>query len=131
MLAFATRKGYLRSLLKRLPHTWVTVNLGLAGIFAIATPLIIASIQLPLPPWIVIAWWAFAVLGALVGMLLLILYDGWSVRRGYLGWCFLAWGEGEVTSAPWRRLWWLVLLSYGAVIGGMAGSAFIQQLMSR
>jgi hypothetical protein len=131
MVAFATRKGYLRSLLRRLPHTWVTVNLGLAGIFAIATPLFIASVQLPLPPWIVIAWWAFAVLGALVGMLLLTLYDGWSVRRGYLGWCFLAWGEGEVTSAPWRRLWWLVLLSYGAVIGGMAGSILIQQMMSR
>jgi hypothetical protein len=131
MLAFATGKGYLRCLLQRLPHTWVTVNLGLAGIFAVATPLIVASIQLPLPPWIVTAWWAFAVGGALVGMLLLVLYDSWSVRRGYLGWHVLAWGEGEVTSAPWRKLWWWILLSYGAVIGGMAGSAFIQQLMSR
>jgi len=131
MLAFATRKGYLRSLLNRLPHTWVTVHLGLAGIFAVALPFITASIQLPLPPWIVIAWWAFAVLGALVGMLLLILYDGWSVRRGYLGWCFLAWGEGEVTSASLRKIWWWILLSSGAVFGGMAVSAFIHQVMSR
>jgi hypothetical protein len=72
----------------------------MAGIFALATPLVNMSLQIPLPPWTVVAWWAFAVMSALVAMLLLLLYEGWSVRRGYQGWTILAWGEGEVTSAP-------------------------------
>jgi hypothetical protein len=129
LLTFATKKGYLHTLLQRLPHTWVTANLGIAGIFALATPLMNMSIQLPLPPWTVVAWWAFTVLSALVAMLLLLLYEGWSVRLGYQGWYILAWGEGEVTSAPWRKLWWWILLSYAALIGGVAGYAFIQQVL--
>lgn len=44
----------------------------------------------------VVAWWVFTVMSALVAMLLLLLYDSWSVRRGYRGWYILAWGEGEV-----------------------------------
>jgi hypothetical protein len=131
LLTFGTGKGYLRTLIQRLPHTWVTANLGIAAIFALATPLVILSIQLPLPAWIAIAWWAFSVMSALVAMLLLLLYDGWIVHNGYQGWYILAWGEGEVTSAPWRKLWWWILLSYAALIGGIAGYMFIQQVLSR
>jgi len=83
-----------------------------------------------LPPWIVVAWWAFTVVSALVAMLLLFLYDGWIVHNGYQGWYTLAWGEGEVTSAPWRKLWWWILLSYAALIGGIAGYMFIQKVLS-
>jgi hypothetical protein len=131
LLTFATRKGYLRTLLRRLPHTWVAANLGMAAIFALATPLANMSVQMPLPPWTVAAWWAFAVLGALLAMLLLLLYEGWSVRRGYQCWTTLAWGEGEVTSAPWRKLWWWLLLSFAALLGGVVGYVFIQQVMLR
>jgi len=131
LLTFGTGKGYLRTLIQRLPHTWVTANLGIAAIFALATPLVILSIQLPLPAWIAIAWWAFSVMSALVAMLLLLLYDGWIVHNGYQGWYILAWGEGEVTSAPWRKLWWWILLSYAALTGGIAGFVFIQQVLSR
>ena len=131
LLTFATKKGYLHTLIQRLPHTWVTANLGMAGIFAFATPLLNMSLQLPLQPWTVVAWWAFAVMSSLVAMLLLFLYEGWSVRRGYQAWTILAWREGQVTSAPWRKLWWWILLSYAALIGGVAGYVFIQQVMQR
>jgi hypothetical protein len=131
LLTFATKKGYLHTLLQRLPHTWVTANLGIAGIFALATPLANMSLQLPLLPWTVVAWWSFAVMSALVAMLLLLPYEGWSMRRGYLAWTILAWGEGQYTSAPWRKLWWWILLSYAALIGGVAGYLFIQQVMLR
>jgi len=63
-------------------------------------------------------------------MLLLLLYEGWSLRRGYRAWAPLAWGEGEGTSAPWRKLWWWILLSYVALIGGGVTYAFVQQLLS-
>jgi len=130
LLAMATKKGILHTLLQRLPHTWVAANLGLAGIFPLAVPLMNMSIQLPLPAWTVVFWWAFTVLSALAAMLLLLLYEGWSVRRGYQGWTSLARGDGQVTSAPWRKLWWWILLSYAALIGGVAGYVFIQQGLS-
>jgi hypothetical protein len=131
LLTLATKKGYLRALLQRLPHTWVTANLGIACVFALATPLLNMSLQLPLPPWTVVAWWAFAVMSALVAMLLLFLYEGWSVRRGYQGWYILACGEGEVTSVSWWKLWWWILLSYAVLICGLVGYLFIQQVIMR
>jgi hypothetical protein len=70
-------------------------------------------------------------MSSLVAMLLLFLYEGWIVRRGYQAWTILAWEEGQVTSAPWRKLWWWILLSYAALIGGVAGYLFIQQVMQR
>jgi len=84
-----------------------------------------------LPPWTVVAWGVIAVMRALVAMLLLLPYEGWIVRRGYQAWTILAWREGQVTSAPWRKLWWWILLSYAALIGGVAGYVFIQQVMQR
>ena len=129
LLTFATRKGYLHTLLQRLPHTWVTTNLGIAGIFAIAIPLVNMSVQIPLSFWTGAAWWAFTATAALVAMLLLVLYEGWSVRRGYRAWCILAWGEGEFVSAPWRRLWWWILLSHGALLGGLAAGVILLQSM--
>jgi len=129
LLAFATKKGHWHTLLQRLPHTWVVANLGIAVIFALTTPLVNMSLQIPLPLWIVLAWWAFAVLGALVAIPLLLLYEGWSLRRGYRAWAPLAWGKGEGISAPWRKLWWWILLSYVALIGGVVTYAFLQQLL--
>lgn len=131
LLTFATRKGYLHTLLQRLPHTWVAANLGIAAIFALAIPLMNRSVQIPLPPWIIVAWWAFTVMSALVAMLLLLLFEGWSVRRGYQGWYILAGGEGVVASASWRRLWWWIPLSCAALIAGVAGYGFIQAVMPR
>jgi hypothetical protein len=131
LLAQANHKDYLHTLIERLPHAWVTANLGMGGIFVLATPLANGSVQNPLPFWTFVAWWAFAVAGALVAMLLLLLYEVWSVRRGFRAWSVLACGEGLVTSAPWRMLWWWILLSYLAFMAGIVGYPYIQQIKQR
>jgi hypothetical protein len=129
LLALGTKRGYLHTLLRRLPHTWVTANLGIAAIFALTTPLLNMSVQIPLPPWTVVAWWGFTVTSALVALLLLLIYEGWNVKRGYQGWVILARGDGEVKSAPWRKLWWWIPLSYVALVGGIAVYVFIQGVL--
>jgi len=63
-------------------------------------------------------------------MLLLLLYESWSMRSGYQGWSILAWGEGAVMSAPWRKLWWWILLSYAALFGGVVAYVTLQQVLS-
>ena len=127
LLAFATHKGYWRTLFLRLPHVWVVANLGIAVIFPIALPLVNKSIQLPLSLWTVIFWWGLIVICALVAMLLLFLYEAWGIRQGYQAWSILAWGEGEIISAPWRKIWWWIPLSYVLSFVGLIGYAVIQQ----
>jgi len=131
LLAFATHQGYWRTLLLRLPHAWVTANLGIAGIFAFVIPLMNASLQLPLPVWIVVFWWGGIAVVSLVAMLLLFLYEAWGVRRGYRAWSILAEGEGEVISASWRKAWWWIPLSYVVAFAGLVVYVFIQQAMSK
>ncbi len=131
LVARATGKGYLRTLWQRLPHAWVAANLGMAGILAPGILLANMSVQMPLPPWIAVSWWAFAVAGALPAMLLLLLHEAWAVRRGFRAWSVLAWGEGEVASGPWRKLWWWIPLSYAVLIGGVVGNGLIQQVLGR
>ena len=53
------------------------------------------------------------------------------MRRGFRAWSILAWGEGEVTSAPWRKLWWWILLSYVVLFAGIAAGSVIQQVLLR
>jgi choloylglycine hydrolase len=126
LLAFATHKGYWRTLLLRLPHTWVTANLGIAVLFPIALPLVNRSIQIPLGIWTVVFWWGLIALCALAAMLLLLLYEAWGAHRSYQAWSILAWMEGEVTSAPWKNIWWWILLSYVILLGGLVLYIFIQ-----
>ena len=71
-----------------------------------------------------------AVIGALVAMLLLLLYEGWAVRHGFRAWSVVALGDGEVTSPAWRKLWWWVLLSFAVLLGGVLASAIIQRALS-
>jgi hypothetical protein len=62
-----------------------------------------------------------------VGGLLLYTYHAWAVRRGFAAWSALLWDTGEagdgrtaVSSPPWRRLWLWVLLSFVALVAGVA-----------
>jgi hypothetical protein len=66
---------------------------------------------------------------ALAAMLLLSLYEAWGGRRGYQAWIILARGEGEVISAPWKKVWWWILLSYIVLVGGLFGYVVIQQAL--
>jgi hypothetical protein len=112
-LALATRKSYSEILLKRMPHTWI------AAIFGLASPLVNSVAQIGLNFWMVITWWAFAVLGALAGFLLLGPFELWNVHRGYRAWSHLALGETDFASAPWRKSWWWILLSFVALFCGV------------
>jgi hypothetical protein len=115
----------------RMPHTWVAANLGIAATFALATPLVNTVAQIGLDFWMVVTWWAFAVLSALVGFLLLVPFERWNVRRGYRAWSTLALGEADFASAPWRKSWWWLLLSFTALLGGVAGYVIITLVMQR
>jgi hypothetical protein len=134
LLASATQEGYSHTLGQRLPQAWVVANLGMAGITAVALPLASLSTRIcsffPLPLWTVTALWAVVALGALVGGLLLLIFERWAVRRGFRAWSVLASAEGEVVSPPWRNLWWWILLSYVALFGGIVVNAFVGQLLS-
>jgi len=130
LLSSVTGTGFVRTLRQRLPHAWVAVNLGLAGINALASPLAVRSLKagsfLSLSPWMMGAWWSFAVLGALAGGVLLFIFEYWFARRGYRAWTVLASGEGAVVSPGWHQLWWWIGLSLVALLGGMACSVMLQ-----
>jgi hypothetical protein len=133
LLALATRRGYLRTLGQRLPAAWVGANLGMAGVFALATPLVdwlsrTCSLLEP-SPWTLASLWAAVIAGAVLGLLLVILYEGWAVRRGFRAWSVLASAEGEVSTPPWRKLWWWILLGFAAMIGGVIANNLLQQIM--
>lgn len=83
---------------------------------------------LPLPPWTAVGWWGLTVIGAVLGMLLLLLFEGWAVRRGFQAWSVLASGQGEMITPGWHRLWWWILLSYLALFAGIVGMVLLQSL---
>lgn len=133
LLTTATRQGYLYTLWRRLPHVWVTANLGMAGLFVLAFPMVNISLQtcsiIPLNPWTLSVWWGFAVLGALVAMVLLLFYESWAARRDFRAWAILAAGDGEITTPAWRVLWWWILLSLVTLFAGVAAGVMIQQIL--
>lgn len=133
LLALSARRGFLPTLGQRLPAAWVGANLGMAGTFALATPLVnwlssTCSMMEP-SPWTLVSLWAAVVAGAVLGLLLVILYEGWAVRRGYRAWSTLTSGDGEISTPGWRRLWWRILLSFFVMIGGIIANNLLQQIM--
>ena len=133
LLVLAARRGYLRTLGQRLPAAWVGANLGVAGVTALATPLVewltSTCSAMNLSIWLVVSLWAVVVAGAVLGMLLVLLYEAWAVRRGCRAWSVLTSGEGEARAPGWRRLWWWILLSLAAPIGGVVVSNLIKSMM--
>jgi len=121
LLALAAHKSYLRTLGPRLPVSWVAANLGMGGISLLVLRLLrwienTCSIM-DLSIWTVVSVWTAVILGACLALLLLLLYEGWAVRHGYLAWSVLVFGNGEVVIPPWRKLWWWVLLSFAVLMG--------------
>ena len=133
MLASLTDRGYGRFLGRRLPHILVAANMGMGGISIIAMPLVARTLRtcaiMPLSAWTVITWWAVTGLGAIVGGLLLLIYERWALRGGFRAWSVLASGEGDVRTPSWRELRWYILLSYVVFLGGMAAGAILQQAL--
>jgi choloylglycine hydrolase len=133
LLTLATHQGYLHTLWKRFPHAWVSANLGMAGMFLLAFPVVNMSLGscsiFPLNPWTLSLWWGFAVLGALLAMVLLMFYEGWAGRRDFRAWAVLATGDGEIATPGWRDLWWWILVSLIILIAGAAAGVMIQQIL--
>ena len=105
----------------------------MAGMFLLSFPLVNMSLEscpiIPLNPWTLLLWWGFAVLGALLAMVLLMLYEGWVARRDVHAWAILASGEGEIATSGWKVLWLWILLSILILIAGAAGGVMIQQVL--
>jgi len=139
-LALATKRGYLRTLLNRLPAVVVSTNLALAGLLAIGAPLVKAHLNYcGFSAAAALSWWAIYVLGASASGLLLHVYHAWAVRRDFAAWSALPWGAGEtggsetaVSSPPWRRLWLWILASFAILVVGIAlgvvGSTLVEGL---
>jgi hypothetical protein len=140
VLAVATRRGYLRTLLKRLPAVIVSTNLAMAGILAIGAPLVKAHVNhCGLSAVAALSWWAIYVLGASAGGPLLYVYHAWAIRQGFAAWSALLWGAGgaggsdtALSSPPWRRLWLWILASFVTLVAGIAlgvvGSTLVEGL---
>lgn len=123
LLALAARRGYLRTIVHRLPATWVAANLGMGGM----TVPVLRLVQwisntcsvMGQPLWIIVSVWTAVAVGALLGWALILLYEGWAVRRGFKAWSVLAYGEGEVSTSSWKLSWWWILLSFAVLLGGI------------
>jgi hypothetical protein len=70
------------------------------------------------------------VLGALIGGLLIFLYECWAVRVGFQAWSVLACKVGEVRTPSWRKLWWWILLSYAAFLGGIVVGVVLSKVLA-
>ena len=122
LLTLAARQSYLRTLGQRLPTAWVTANLGMGGIGSLALRIVKwltnNCSMMELSIWTVVSIWAAVVVGSVLGLLLNLIFEAWSVHHGYRAWSILAFGEGEVTMPSWRKLWWWILLSLAVLVGG-------------
>jgi hypothetical protein len=133
LLALAARRGYLRTLGQRLPAAWIGANLGMGGVTALALPLMnwisnTCSVM-EMSPWLIVSVWTAVAVGACLGYLLVLLYEGWAVRAGHRAWSVLASGTGEVSTSSWRKLWWWILLSFLAQIGGIIANNWLQNII--
>jgi hypothetical protein len=116
----------VRFFFRRLPHVLVSTLLGLAGIIPVAMPMSNHSIKslnmnqlMPLSPWPVMIWWAIVVLGSVIGMILIFLYEYWAVKRGLKAWIILAGSDVDSASPKWSKLWWWIPASVVILLAGL------------
>ena len=83
------------------------------------------SLLLPLSPYPVITWWAIVVLGALLGGLIIFIFERWAVKRGSRSWTILAGSDGELITQGWSKLWWWILISIAILIIGLITGAVL------
>ncbi len=122
-LAPVSNRNFGRFLLQCVPMILVTTFTGLGGIFPIAMPLVIKSLNMslliPLSPLAVLTWWAIVVLGALPGGFLIFLFQRWTIKKGFRSWSILTSGDGEIMIPKWGKLWWWILISVGILFAGL------------
>jgi hypothetical protein len=134
LLAPVTEMRFGRFLNRRLPHVIVVSNIGMGGICVPGMYLINLSLQfcpvMPFSVWTIIPFWIIGSLGAVIGGLLISIYDRWAIKRGFWAWTVLATLEDEVRTPSWRRLWWWILLSYAILFGGIVLGVVIQKAIA-
>ena len=91
LLAYATGRGYFRTVFARLPAMLVSTGFALAGILPIAVPGTLWAAQYCSVSLVILLAWAIAALGAVVGGMLLFIYHAWAVRRGITACSALLW----------------------------------------
>lgn len=135
LLASATQMGYLSLVRRKLPEAIVSANLGMAGLNAIATPLMSVSLSsraVQTSPIATVGFlWMIAAVGALAGVGLVWIYKVWIVRRGCRSWSVLIWEAADVGFLGWRRLRWWIPLSFIVQIGGIVASVALQGMLRR
>jgi hypothetical protein len=129
VMGHASKGAFFRSFFRRLPHTWVTAFFAMTSAMCISAYLVVLTIELPVQIWHVFTWWAFTVLSAIPGMLLLMPYELWALHRGNQAWSIFASGEGEASTLSWKQLWWWILLSMFVLISGMVGYVYLQRFL--
>jgi hypothetical protein len=131
LLAPVTQKSYGHFIIKRMAHLLTVTNLGIAGIFVVALPLINKATTIctifPISFLSVLILWVIVVLGSLVSVILLFLYNYWAYRKGFQAWSVLVWSEKEVTTPSWRDLCWWIILSYITIFLCTAAGALLNQ----
>jgi len=122
-LASASKRNYFRYTIMRLPQVLVITFLGLGGIIPVALPLannnLSMSLLLPLSPLAVTSWWTFVVYGSVPGGLLILIYELWAVKRGYLSWSSIEEGNEKVNSPAWKKIWWWLPVSFAVILSGI------------
>jgi len=125
-----SKKNFIRFLIKRLPDALVTTNLATTGIIIILLPLVNWSIQfcplLPFSVWPVLIWWLIVVTGAIVGGILVFIYEYNTVKRGIKAWSVLINNGGEVQTSSWHELRWWIPGSYLLIILGFVVAVILQ-----
>ncbi len=130
LLAPVSHKTFGKFLIQRLPQVLVSTILGLAGIFAIAMPLVNQRLNMFQLLPLFLTCWAIVVLGALAGGFLIFLYELWAVRRNYQAWNILAGNEGQVNTPSWNKLWWWILLSFVVLLIGLITGVMLNKMLT-
>jgi hypothetical protein len=133
LLAPVAGVSYLRLIWRRLPHVMVAVILGLAGIYAVAAPLVDRSLSvfqmIPLHISAIGIVWGAVVVGAIPGVFMLYIYHLWAEHRGFRAWSALAAGDTQFSTPSWRQLWWWIPLAIAALAGSLVVSQVLQGLL--
>ena len=131
-LSSITKMNYGLFLKQRFPHCLVVTNLGMGGMSIVAFPLFFQSINtcsvLPFNVWILLTWWAIAVLGALSASLTIFFYEYWSIRAGLRAWSVLVRNMGYFYTPSWRKLGLWILFSYVVLLGGMVMGVILRNV---
>ena len=122
---------YNRIFGRRFPHVLITTNIAVGGIGAFAMPMVNKSLSvcaiLPLSAWTIVMFWLIAAFGSVVGCILVYFYELWPVRRGYQAWNISLRNRGKITTAPFRKLWWWIIISYVVMFAGLVVGVISQQ----